>query len=60
MKYVLNTRLRENLDFISYQMIYEETLEITVKKKMIKKNNIRIKENQTLRKDEREHPTFQY
>ena len=43
MEYVLNTRLGENLDFTLYQIVYEKTLEITMKKKMIEENNERIK-----------------
>ena len=33
MKYVLNTRLKENLNFILYQIIYKKTLEIIIKKR---------------------------
>ena len=60
MKYVLNTRLEKNLDFILYQIIYEKTLKIIIKKKMIKENNIRIQEKQILREDEREHFVLEY
>ena len=60
MKYILNTRLKQNLDFILYQIIYEKTLEIINKKKMIEKNNIRIKKKQILKKDEREYSIFEY
>ena len=60
MEYVLNTRLRKNLNFTLYQMIYEKTLEITIKKKMIEENNIRIKEKQILKKDEKEYLVFEY
>ena len=60
MKYVLNTRLKENLDFTLYQMIYEKILKIITKKKMIEKNNTRIKEKQTLKEDEREYLVFEY
>ena len=60
MKYVFNTRLKENLNFISYQIVYEKTSKITIKKKMINENNIRIKENQTLKENEREYLVFEY
>ena len=60
MKYVLNTRLRKNLDFTLYQMIYKKTLKITTKKKMIEENNKRIKKKQALKKDEREHLVLEY
>ena len=60
MKYVLNTRLEKNLDFILYQIIYEKILKITTKKKMIKENNIRIKKKQILEKDEREYLVLEY
>ena len=43
MKYVLNTRLEKEIDYTLYQIIYEEILKITVKKKIIKKNHKRIK-----------------
>ena len=43
MEYVLNTRLREGMNYTPYQIVYEETSEITTKKKMIKRNNKRIK-----------------
>ena len=46
MKYILNTRLKEEMNYISYQIIYEEISKITTKKKMIKENNKRIKERQ--------------
>ena len=60
MKYVLNTKLRKDMDFTSYQIIYEETLEITIKKKMTKENNERIKKRQTQRNDKREHLVLKY
>ena len=60
MKYVLNIRLRKNLNFILYQIIYEKTLKITIKKKIIEKNNIRIQEKQVLRKDEKEYLVLKY
>ena len=60
MKYVLNTRLKKNLDFISYQIIYEKALEITIKRKMIEGNNKRIEKKQVLKKDEREYFVFEY
>ena len=60
MKYVLNIRLGKNLNFISYQIIYEKTLKITTKKKMIKENNDRIKKEQVLKKDEREYLVLEY
>ena len=44
MKYVLNTKLKEEMNYILYQMIYKETPKIIIKKKIIKKNNKRIKE----------------
>ena len=60
MKYVLNTRLKESLDFISYQMMYKKILKITTKKKMIEENNIRIKEKQIQKKDEKEYSVLEY
>ena len=60
MKYVLNTRLEKNLNFISYQIIYEETSKIITKRKMIEENNKRIKKKQILRKDEREYFVLEY
>ena len=41
-------------------MIYEETPKITTKKKMIEKNNMKIKEKQTLKEDERGHLVPEY
>ena len=41
-------------------MIYEKTSKITTKKKMIKKNNIRVKKKQVLRKDKRRHLVLEY
>ena len=46
MEYVLNTRLEKEIDYILYQMIYEEISKITTKKKMIQENNERIEERQ--------------
>ena len=46
MKYVLNTRLEKEMNYISYQIIYKKFLNITTKKKMIRKNNTRIKKKQ--------------
>ena len=60
MKYVLNTRLEKEMNYILYQIVYEKTLEITIKKKMIKKNNERITKRQMYRKDEREYLVLNY
>ena len=60
MKYVLNIRLEKEMNYISYQIIYEETLEITTKKKMIKENNKEIEERQVQKEDEREYSTLNY
>ena len=60
MKYVLNTRLGEGMDYTSYQIVYGETPEITTKKKMVKKNNERVTERQARREDERGHPVPNY
>ena len=60
MKYVLNTKIEKKKEFTSYQMIYEEILKITTKKKMIKYNNERNVEEQVQRKDEREHLVLKY
>ena len=46
MKYVLNIRLKKEINYILYQIIYKETLKITIKKKMIKENNKKIKKRQ--------------
>ena len=42
-EYVYNIRTREKQDFISYQLIYEETPKVTVKKKIIRIYNKIIK-----------------
>ena len=34
------------MDYISYQIVYKKIPEITIKKKMIKENDKRIKERQ--------------
>ena len=41
-------------------MIYEKTLKIITKKKMIEENNIKIKEKQVLKKDEKEYFVLEY
>ena len=46
MKYVLNTRLEKEMNYISYQVMYKEISEITIKKKMIEENNKRIEKRQ--------------
>ena len=60
MKYVLNTRLEKEMNYIPYQVIYKETLEISTKKKMIKENNKRVKERQVQRENERGNLVFNY
>ena len=60
MEYVLNTRLRKEMNYISYQIIYKKISEITTKKKIIKENNKRVEERQVQKKDEREKPVSSY
>ena len=48
------------MNYIPYQIVYKEIPKITIKKKMMKENNERIKERQIQRKDEREHSILNY
>ena len=47
-------------NFISYQLVYEETSKITIKKKMIRIYNKIIGQQQIIRKEIRKKPTLKY
>ena len=59
-EYAYNTRMEERQDFTSYQLVYEETPEITVKKEMIHIHNKIIEQRQTIREETRESSTSEY
>ena len=55
-----NIRTDKKKDFISYQLVYEKSPEITIKKEMIRVYNKIIEQRQTVQKETREKPILEY